>query len=236
LRVGYWSKGYYYSSGHRYVGNGEVAMLAEVVDVEVLDQARRQRDQARELELTERQEFLAARRAGMKVDALVKAGLEAAGYHRLRRHHWRRRRTMATQIQTQAAATATYELAEMVQASYVFALAGQSAETRDELKAKLALLRTQLAGPDPSPALELATAAAVHAWLDYWTVEMIAAVNPGNITQAVERRRIWSSRRYSQALVTCERIRQLARPRGPRVAIQVSQMITPPEPCLALAQ
>ena len=84
-------------------------------------------------------------------------------------------------------------------------------------------LRARLAGPDPSPALELAIAAAVHAWLDHWTVEMLAANEPGRINLTLERRRTWSSRRYAHALTTVERIRRLTRPCGPRtVAIQIN--------------
>jgi len=234
--LGYWSHGYYYRNRRDYVGDGAVAELAEILDVEDRNQARRQRDQARELEQTERHAFQAARRQAARIDALVKAGLEPAGYHRLRRHHWRRRRTMATQIQTQTVKAARFELDELVQNSYVVALSGKDSSIRRHLEAKLGALRSQLAGPDPSLALELVIAAAVHAWLDYWTVEMIAAQDPGKISEAIERRRSWSARRYNQALVTCERIRQLGRPKGPKVAIQVNQMMAPPEPCLALAQ
>ncbi len=143
---------------------------------------------------------------------------------------------MATQIQTQTVKAARFELDELVQNSYVVALSGKDSSIRRHLEAKLGALRSQLAGPDPSLALELVIAAAVHAWLDYWTVEMIAAQDPGKISEAIERRRSWSARRYNQALVTCERIRQLGRPKGPKVAIQVNQMMASPEPCLTLAQ
>jgi len=234
--VGYWSHGYYYRSRSEYFGSGEVAALTAWLDSDDRARTQRERNRKRELELTERQAFQAARREAARVDGLVKVGLEAAGFHRLRRHQWRRRREMTTQIQPQAVKAARCELDELVQNSYVASLSGKDDSMRRHLEAKLGALRSQLAGPDPSPALELATAAPVHAWLDYWTVEMIAAHTPGNITEAVERRRTWSSRRYSQALVSCERIRQLARPRAPRVAIELNQMMASPEPCLALAQ
>ena len=81
------------------------------------------------------------------------------------------------------------ELAELVETSYVVSLSRLNQTIAPELKAKLASLHTQLAGPNPSPALELATAAAVHAWLDHWTVEMIAAHDPGKINLTLERRR-----------------------------------------------
>ncbi len=232
LTVGYWSNGYYYLNRLEYVGHGPVAELAEMLDAAAL-QARRIRNQARESEQVERQAFQAARAMAGRVDALVKIGLEAAGYHRLRRHHWRRRRAMETQIQSEATARATFELSELVEASYVSAISGKSAAIADELQRKLATLRAELIGPDPSPSLKLAVAAAVHAWLDHWTVELIAARDPGNVTPTIERRRTWSSRRYGQALVTCERIRRLSKPRSPRVAIQVNQMIAP-SPCLAV--
>jgi len=226
MRVGCWKRGYYYSHG-QYVGTGELAQLAEVLDVEDRDQAHRERERAGEVKQAERRVFQAARRQATRVDALVKAGLEAAGYHRVKRHQWRRRReTMETRIQSQAVTTATFELAELVQFSYVGKISGKSRETREGLEAKLASLRTQLAGPDPSPALELATAAAVHAWLDHWTVEMVAAHEPGKINVTLERRRTWSQRRLLQAVQTVERIRRLTRPRGPRVAVVVNNLTT----------
>ncbi len=132
---------------------------------------------------------------------------------------------METRIQSQAVTTATFELAELVQFSYVGKISGNSRETREGLEAKLAALRTRLAGPDPSPALELATAAAVHAWLDHWTVEMVAAHEPGKINLTLERRRTWSQRRLLQAVQTVERIR-LTRPRRPRVAVVVNNLTT----------
>ena len=222
--MGCWKRGYYYSHGH-YVGSGELARLAEVLDAEDLDQAHRQREQAREREEAQREAFEQGRRIARRVDALVKAGLEAAGYHRARRHQWRRRRrTMETRIQSQAVTTATFELAELVQFSYVGKISGNSRETREGLEAKLAALRTRLAGPDPSPALELATAAAVHAWLDHWTVEMVAAHEPGKINLTLERTAdLVVSGDMLQAVQTVERIRRLTRPCGPRtVAIQIN--------------
>ena len=103
--MGYWSSGYYYRNRRKYVGAGGLGELAEALDVEKSDQTRRQRDHARELELNERQEFQAARRDAARVDVLVKAGLEAGGYHRVSRHQWQRRReTMAKHIESSAVA------------------------------------------------------------------------------------------------------------------------------------
>jgi hypothetical protein len=238
-----WKRGYFYSRGGRYVGSGVVAVLAEALDDEERVQAIWERDQNREARQAELAKFQEVRERAARVDALVKAGLEAAGYHRARRHQWRRRRrTMETRIQSQAVTTATFELAELVQFSYVGKISGNSRETREGLEAKLAALRTRLAGPDPSPALELATAAAVHAWLDHWTVEMVAAHEPGKINLTLERRRTWSQRRLLQAVQTVEKVRRLARPRGPKYAVQIVNNPGPQqgraaaEPCLAIVQ
>jgi len=161
--VGCWKRGYYYSRG-RYAGNGDLGRLEEIFDADERELAQ----QERKLVQADRQAFQEARQQAQRIDALVKAGLEAEGYHRARRHQWRwRRETMGTQVQPQAAATATYELSKLVQTSYLSAMAGKNRKTFDGLEAKLQALRTRLAGPDPSPALELATEAAVFAWLDH---------------------------------------------------------------------
>ena len=78
----------------------------------------------------------------------------------------------------------------------------------------------------PTDSLKSASAAAVHAWLDHWTVEMVAAHEPGKINVTLERRRTWSQRRLLQAVQTVERIRGLTRPRGPRVAVVVNNLTT----------
>jgi hypothetical protein len=130
---------------------------------------------------------------------------------------------MATAIQFQAAAPAVYELARLVETSYLAAIAGKSARIFDGLEVKLETLRTRLAGDNPSPALELASEAAAHAWLEFWVVELLAANEPGRINLNLERRRTWSARRYNQALTTVERIRALTRPRGPRAVVLVNQ-------------
>ena len=91
MRVGYWSHGYYYCK-RRYVGTGEVAELAAALDDQERERARRERERARESDQAERQTLQEARRQAARVDALVKAGLEAAGLWRPQRHAWRRRK------------------------------------------------------------------------------------------------------------------------------------------------
>ena len=228
--MGYWSSGYYYRNRREYAGTGDVAELAAALD----DEVRRDRERARETERTERQALREARLAAARVDSIVSRGLTAAGFWRPSRHAWRKR--MATQqIQTAAGEAATLELAELAEFVFAQAVSNKSAKTRDKLTAKLRALRAELAGPDPSPALRLAVEAAAICWADRWVLELRAAQHPLGTSAALDRRRTWSQRRFSQALQTVEKVRRLARPRGPRVAIQINQM-TAPDPCLALAQ
>jgi hypothetical protein len=102
------------------------------------------------------------------------------------------------------------------------------------VEAKLRLLRAELAGPDPTPALRLAVEAAAYRWLDHWSLEISVATRPGTACPALDRRRNWAHRRYLQALAAVERIRRLTRPSGPRVAVQIVQ--NGPVPPLDLTQ
>jgi len=236
--LAYWSHGYYYRDRLRYVGDGEMAVLVAELDGLERVQAIAERDRARELEQAERQAFQAARRQSARVDALVKVELEALGYHRLRRHHWRRRRaTMPTsEIQSQVVETATLELAKLAEFVLIEAVAKGNDETYDKLSNKLQALRLELGGNDPSPALRIVVEAAVLCWAHHWLTELAAAGRPLTVSQELDRHRTWAQRRFLSALTTVERIRRLGRPKGPKVAIQVNQMMAPPEPCLALAQ
>lgn len=232
--MGYYSNGYYYRNRREYVGSGVFATFAEAIDVRDRKQAQRERERAREIEHAERQAFQAARQQARRVDLIVSRGLTAAGLHRPGRHAWRKK-AMATVIQSPAVEAATIELAELAAFVFCQAVSKQSSTTHDALTAKLEALRAELAGPDPSPALRLAVEAAALCWADRWVVELAAASDPLGTSPALDRRRGWSQRRFSQALTTVERIRRLTRPRSPRVAIQINQM-TAPEPCLAIAQ
>jgi hypothetical protein len=208
--------------------------MAEILDVEDADHAQRERDQARQARQAEQQAFQEARQQASRVDSIVSRGLTAAGFWRPSRHGWRRK-TMATQIQSPAIETAKLELAELAEFAFTRAVSNKSAKTHDALEAKLKSLRAELAGPDPSPALRLAVDAAALCWADRWVLELAAATKPLEVSPALDRRRGWSQRRFLQALVCCERIRRLTRPRGPRVAIQINQM-TAPTPDLAIAE
>ena len=232
--MGYWTNGYYYRNRREYVGSGVLAVFAESLDAEAADQARRDRERASEAERTVRQEFQEARRQAVRVDSIVSRGLAAAGFWRPSRHAWRRK-IMGMQIQSPAVETATLELAELAEFVFAQAVSSKSDETHDKLTAKLRALRAELGGLDPSPALKLAVEAAALCWADRWVIELVAAANPLGASPALDRRRGWSQRRFSQALQTVEKVRRLARPRGPRVAIQINQM-TAPEPCLPIAQ
>jgi len=240
--MAYWRCGYLYRivrSGNRtvteYLGHGEpaelYARLESIALEERLAAAADRREQAR----AERQAFEAARQQAARVDLIVSRGLSAAGFWRRLRHSWQRRTAMETEIQSPAVETATLELAEMAEFVFARAVSGKSAATHDKLVARLKALRAELAGPDPSPALRLAAEAAALAWADRWVIELAAAANPLGSSPALDRRRTWSQRRFSQALQTVEKVRRLARPHGPMVAIQVNRM-TAPEPRLAIVQ
>ena len=140
-----------------------------------------------------------------------------------------------SRIKNQAVEVALLELAELAEFALAQAVSKKSDKVHDGLVAKLAALRVELGGPDPSPALRLAVEAVAMAWADKWILELAAASAPLGTSPGLDRRRGWSQRRFLQALTAVERIRRLTRPRGPKVAIQINQM-TAPDPCLAIAQ
>ena len=101
---------------------------------------------------------------------------------------------MGTEIRPPAVDTAAYELAEIVEGGFIAAIAGKNRQTADGLKVKLQALSAELLGPGPdSAALRLAVASATHAWLDYWTCELIGAHDPGRTNLTLERRRSWTA-------------------------------------------
>ena len=220
-----WKRGYYYSRG-RYVGSGAVAVLAEALDDEERVQALWERDQNREARQAELAKFQEARRQAARVDSIVSRELTAAGLHRPSRHAWRKKSMATQQIQSPAVEAAALELAELAEFVFTEAVSKKSARTHDALTAKLKALCAELAGTDPSPALKLAVEAAALCWADWWVIELAAAANPLGASPALDRRRGWSQRRFSQALTTVERIRRLTRPRGPRVAVVVNNLTT----------
>jgi len=216
-----WKRGYYYDRRGCYVGTGDLAVLAELLDLEAAELATRERSHARELEQAERQAFQAARQQARQVDSILTSGLTAAGFWRPGRHAWRKK-AMATAIETTTVKTATLDLAKM--AEFVFTQAVvKDDRTHDKLVAKLRALRADLGGSDPSPALRLAVEAAALCWADHWILELVAAREPLGTSPALDRRRGWAQRRFLQALTTVERVRRLTRPRGPRYAIQINR-------------
>ena len=177
--MGYWSRGYYYRNRREYVGNGVLGVFAEALDAGELDQACRDREEAREHDQAERQVLREGRQYAARVDSVVSMGLTAAGFWRPSRHAWRRKH-MGTRIKKQAVETAMLELAELAEFRLALAVSNKNDEMHDRLVAKLAALRAELCGPDPSPALRLAVEAAAMAWADKWLVELAAASAPGN--------------------------------------------------------
>jgi hypothetical protein len=221
-----WSKGYYYSHGC-YVGKGENATLTAELDRLDRNQARQERNRARRLERAERQAFQQARQAAAAAARIIAQGLQAAGFWRRARHAWQRKRIMS-KTNAPAIAAAMTDLAELAEATFIDRI-GRTRELRVSIAAKTMALRAELlSGFEPAPAaLRLAVEGAVYAWLDQWTVEIIAASKLENITPALDRRRNWAHRRYGQSLVVVERIRRLCRASGPTVAIQINHNSPP---------
>jgi hypothetical protein len=81
--MGCWKRGYYYSHG-RYVGRGDLACLAGLLDVEARDQARQDRDQARKLNQEAIQGFHEARQIARRVDRLVNSRTRGRGFSQAR--------------------------------------------------------------------------------------------------------------------------------------------------------
>jgi hypothetical protein len=252
--MGCWKQGYYYSRG-RYVGNGVTARGVAALDADDRKRTREQRRKARRVRRAEQEASHDARERARQVDQIVSAGLTAAGFWRPGRHAWRRRTKVETlqieqgqkqieqgQKQERGVCAAQDELTSLIQFMLLRHL-DRIPKTRDQLKASLESLRVELVGPDPSPALRLATESAVWAWAEKRIFDLtIAAMDPLKISPALDRRRNWSQRRFNHALVTVERIRRLTRARGPTVAIQINHnnpgppLVAGVAPCLANAQ
>lgn len=80
----------------RYVGNGDLAMLAATLDN--YDAVRRDlaRERAATLQAERQSEELPVVRFCTHVDTLLRQTLEAAGYHRPQRRKWRKKRMLET--------------------------------------------------------------------------------------------------------------------------------------------
>jgi len=214
-------RGYYYSGG-RYVGKGLIALVNAAIDADDAAINREQRELAREREQAEREAMQEARQRAANVDSIVSRGLEAAGFYRQMRHQWKRRKaTMKTQqINGPTTEKAVCDLAHYAEINFVLAVCSDKRELEDKLLDKLEALRSELIGPRPvSAAVRLAVEAATYAWLEKWYLDL--AAKPEHVSTALDRRRNWTGRRYLQALAAVERIRQLTKPRGPRVAVQI---------------
>ena len=230
--MGYWSNGYYYRHG-RYFGNGEAAVLAEAFDRKDTELARRDRDQAREARRTERQALREARQqAAGRLDRFP--GIDRGGVLAADRHAWRKIQTMATQIQSQAVEAATLELAELANSlSARQSVKRRPGRTTSSQQAQSTPSRT--GGPRSNPGAQACRRGrgdglgrpvgdrAGRGCKPPW-------IEPGDRSSPHV-----VAGRLSQALQTVEKVRRLARPRGPMVAIQVNRM-TAPEPPLAIVQ
>jgi hypothetical protein len=238
--MAYRKNGYLYRSVRRggrvkseYLGHDPAAELAEKLDGE--DRERRLAALAgrRELEEAEAEAFQAARREGLEVDRLLALGLTAAGFHRAQRRCWRRRReTMGSEVQATepAVAGAMTDLARLAEKTFLERVAG-SPEMGKKVARKMASLRAELCGADPTPALRLAVEAAALAWLDFYIAQLMQAMaQKDGVPRRLDRRLGWTQARYTRALSTVETIRRLTRPRGPRYAIQIIQNGATPAP------
>jgi hypothetical protein len=126
------------------------------------------------------------------------------------------------------------DLARAIEGHFLDQVFSKARSLEAGVEAKLRLLRAELAGSNPPPALRLAVEAAAYRWLDHWIIEMQAASSPGTASAALDRRRNWAHRRYLQALAAVERIRRLTRPRGPKYAVQIIQNGTVSPPALGV--
>lgn len=262
------SRGYWYRSkriGARvtkeYFGQGEhwaaLAWLDEH-DRQISAETRAfEREQRAEMDALDRE----AKAACDAVAAVMRATLEAAGYHQHARGAWRRRRekgmvevlskakSMATSEPVKSKSRQLLERAndgDAAAAQEIFALAkdqplegqlidslanvGQRAQEkiiavmgdtplgdtplhREAFARKIAKLRAELAGPDPSPLELLLIERVVNCWLQVHQVEMLLNVqeNPRAV-EYFEKRLDKAHKRYLASIKTLAQVRRLQLP------------------------
>lgn len=107
------------------------------------------------------------------------------------------------------------DLAQQVEHSFVWALAGNDLAFREALSRKLGLLRVELAGPDPTPLERLLVERVVACWLQVQDAD-IRYAQATNLSGArlddYQRRMDRAHRRYLAALKTLALVRKLALP------------------------
>ena len=106
-------------------------------------------------------------------------------------------------------------LARIAEGNLVAALAGEQLYLREMLLAKLKTMRSELAGPQPSPIERLLVERVVACWLQVYDADAIAA-QPESVTFVQgdynQRRQDRAHRRYLSAIRTLALVRKLAVP------------------------
>lgn len=211
--MGWKANGYYYRTGGKYAGKGEIAEIAAAIDAagrEVALAERALRDRARELA---RESYARLRLVAARADRLLAEGMELAGYHRHARGSWRRRKMGDTALYVGLDAPAqlariTQDLGSLVEAAKIEYSAGDP-EHGELLAAELVGLRRALLAECDSPVLRLAAEQVSHAYLDSQVIELQAAARPQGDPIILEQRRTFAARRYESAMVAFARIRRL---------------------------
>jgi hypothetical protein len=114
------------------------------------------------------------------------------------------------------------DLAARVVAALTERLAGAHLFKREALARKLAAVRADLEGPDPSPAVRLLAERAAVSWLAMYEADLASerfgALAGAKVAAFYERRRDGAHRRYVRAVKALEVVRRLTAPRyRPRV-------------------
>jgi hypothetical protein len=173
-----------------------------------------------------------------RIEGVVRAVLDALGYHRHDRGEWRKRRmtgqgrTLAT-VETSAALPAVREaadLARLAMAAAIDSAAGKDAFFAASLRRRVEKLQRELVGADPSPLERLLAERVAVCWIQVHQLELLAtdaARRQVPTLEAVERRRDRAHRRYLQSLKSLAQIRRLALPALVQVNIGQQQVIAP---------
>jgi hypothetical protein len=108
------------------------------------------------------------------------------------------------------------DLALQAEMSFVHALAGDDLVLREALPLKMESLRTELAGPDPTPVERLLVERVVACWLQVQDADVRYAQRQGDITHEqgdyYQRRMDRAHKRYLSALRTLALVRKLGVP------------------------
>jgi hypothetical protein len=233
--VAYWRGGYLYKSERRkgrtithYLGSGHAAELLSLLCAVESEERLAALADRRELERIESETFQAVRQRAARVDALATAGLESCGFWRPGRRCWRRRREIMGKT-LEVSRNVFADLAKLGESVMLDALGYGNGALHSDLQDKLASLRAELAGPNPTPALRLAAEVCAINWLEFWSTLTAAAIaRKKGSSDRLERRLRRTNARYERSLVAVERIRRLSQPRTPRVLVAVQNNVTTP--------